>query len=383
MSPANSARPERVMMIAGEVSGDLHGAGVVRELKKQLPAVEIFGVGGDRMKAEGMELLFHVNSLSVMGFVEVLKHLPVIREVERTLERSLQTRRPQVVVLIDYPGFNLRFARKVRQYGVKLLYYISPQVWAWRKNRVKRMRSIDRMNVIFPFEVDLYRKEGINVEFVGHPLVERLSSVSTRDDFFRQHDLKKGVRLLGLFPGSRVQEVRGILPVMLEAVDLLRKCFPVQAAIALAPGLSREFVSSFCARYNEIVLLENATYGLMEHADAAIVTSGTATLEAGWFGTPMVVVYRTSPITYLLGKLLVTIPHIGLVNIVSGKQVVPELIQHDLTARNLVRELERMLTDETYSGRIRQDLHVIRTRLGDPGASARVAANIISLARAA
>jgi len=375
---------ERVMMIAGEASGDLHGSGVVRELKKRLPNVDIFGIGGDAMQAEGMELLYHVNNLSVMGFVEVLKHLPVIRDVERSLEHCLDDRHPQIVVLIDYPGFNLRFAKKAKRRKVKLLYYIGPQVWAWNKGRIKEMkRYIDQVNVILPFEADMYRKEGVDAEFVGHPLLERLSSTLTKEEFFRRFNLDPARKLLALLPGSRVQEVRNILPTMLNAAERLRNKGLAQGAIGVAPGLPRDLVISLAASRRDITLVEDATYALMEHADAAIVTSGTATLETALFGTPMIVVYKTSPLTFFIGKLLVKVPHIGLANIVSGRRVVPEFIQHQMTVESLTHELERMLCDASYASRIRADLAIVRTKLGEPGASARVAENVISLAKAA
>jgi lipid-A-disaccharide synthase len=371
---------ERVMMIAGEVSGDLHGSEVIRELKKRNPALDIYGIGGERMKAEGMDVLFHVNSLSVMGFVEVLKHLPLIRKVERTLERCLVERTPRVVVLIDYPGFNLRFARKARRRGLKLLYYIGPQVWAWHKGRLKLMRPlIDKMNVVFPFEVDFYEHEGIPVEFVGHPLVERLRSVCSREEFFRMHGLDRASKLIALLPGSRVQEVRRVLPTMIAAVAKMNGRLPVQAAVGVAPGLRTEILALMPAT-SKIALVEEGTYGLMEHADAAIVTSGTATLETGWFGTPLIVVYKTSLLTYVIGRLLVRVPHIGLVNIVCGREIVPELIQYEVTVSNLVRELRTMLCDENRARKMRADLAQVRQALGTPGASARVAANIMELA---
>ncbi|HET6274129.1 MAG TPA: lipid-A-disaccharide synthase [Bacteroidota bacterium] len=374
----------RVMMIAGEASGDLHGAGVVRELKRKRADIEVFGVGGDRMKKEGMELVFHISSVSFMGFVEVVKHLSVIRKVERELEGVLDARRPEVVVLIDYPGFNLRFARKVKARGIKVLYYISPQVWAWHKGRVKKMKSlVDRMKVVFPFEVDLYRREGVNVEFVGHPLVESLGEVRTKEQFLDAYGLVADKKVLGLFPGSRAQEIEQILPVMIRAARRVTAMRSVQVAIGVAPNLGAGFVRRFIPPESGITLVENGTHDLMCHADAAIVTSGTATLETGWFGTPMVVVYKTSPFTFFIGRILVDVEHIGLVNIVAGRKLVPELVQHEMTAENMVRAIERMLDDADYSAAMRSDLSIVKSKLGGPGASIRVADGIIALGEAA
>jgi len=374
----------RLMMIAGEASGDLHGSGVVRELKKRLPSLEIFGIGGDNMQREGMELVHHIASLSFMGFVEVVRHLSLIRSVEKSLETVFEQRKPDVVVLIDYPGFNLRFARRIRKQGAKILYYISPQVWAWNKGRVKKMkRLVDRMKVVFPFEVEIYKQEGIDVEFVGHPLVEVLGQTCSRDDFFRTHGLDPGKKLLGLFPGSRPQEIERILPSMVAAALRLEQLTGVQAAVGVAANLGAACVRTFIPEGSSIFLLENASYDLMKHSDVAVVTSGTATLETGWFGTPLVVVYKTSPVTFLLGKLLVDVPYIGLVNIVAGKRVAPELIQHDLTPDNLIVAVRRIIEEGGYAERMRAELSVIKTKLGIPGASARVAEGIIALGEAA
>lgn len=372
--------PGRVMMVAGEPSGDLHGAGVVRELKRLHPAIEIFGVGGDRMRDEGMEVVFPISRLSFMGFVEVVKHLSVVKELQRTLEHALVERRPRVVVLIDYPGFNLRFARTAKRHGATILYYISPQVWAWHRGRVKKMRGlVDRMSVVFPFEEEIYRREGIDVEFVGHPLAEQIGVRSSREEFFRANGFDPSQKLLGLFPGSRRQEIQMIFPTMVRAALRLRASLGIQVAVGVAPNLSPDDVQAYVGRTDGIRCVQNATYDVMAHSDAAIVTSGTATLETGWFGTPMMVVYKTSQVTYLLGRLLVDVPYIGLVNIVAGEKVVPEFVQHDMTEENLIQEATRQLTDERYANEMRRRLAVIRTRLGAPGASLRVAQSILEL----
>ncbi len=374
----------RVMLIAGEASGDLHGSGVVRELKSRFPELDVFGVGGDRMKSEGMDVVFHISKLSFMGFVEVVKNLGVIREVEQELEELLLARKPDVLVLIDYPGFNLRFARKAKAYGIKVLYYISPQVWAWHKSRVKKMKTlVDRMKVVFPFEMDIYEREGIKVEFVGHPLAERIGAATSRQEFYVQHGLDSSRKLLALFPGSRNQEIESILPTMSLAAEDVQAKLNVQVAIGVAPNLGKGPLRKWIFSDRKAVLVENATYDLMCHADAAVVTSGTATLETGWFGTPMVVVYKTSPLTYIIGKMLVDVNNIGLVNIVAGEEIVPELIQYDLTTQKLGALMERMLVDEAYATSMRDKLAIIKQKLGGPGASRRVVDGIVELANAA
>jgi lipid-A-disaccharide synthase len=370
----------RVMMIAGEASGDLHGAGVVREVKKRRPDADIFGVGGERMKEAGMDIVYPISRLSFMGFVEVMKNLHVVRELEQTLESLLRSRTPDVVVLIDYPGFNLRFARKAKRHNIKVLYYISPQVWAWHKSRVQRMRRVvDRMKVVFPFEVDIYQQEGINVEFVGHPLAERIGTSVPRERFFQQHGLDPARKVLALLPGSRRQEIENIFPVLLTAARRLKAELEIQVVVGVASNLGSSFLRGFLHDAADVTLVENATYDVMAYANAAIVTSGTATLETGWFGTPMAVVYKTSPLTYVIGRALVGVPHIGLVNIVAGEKIVPEFVQHELNVGNLVREMTRQLTDEDYVTTMRAKLSIMKEKIGEPGASARVADGIIEL----
>jgi lipid-A-disaccharide synthase len=328
-----------------------------------------------------MEIVHDIADLSFMGFAEVLRNLGTIRSLRRELIGEMESRRPDVVVLIDYPGVNLRFAREAKKRGIPVLYYISPQVWAWHRGRVRKMKGIvDRMKVVFPFEVDIYASEGIDVEFVGHPLAEQIGTTCTREEFFRRNGLDGGKKLLGLFPGSRRQEVERILPVMAEAARELSAAGGVQPVIGVAPNLGREFVGGFIGPGTGIAMVENGTYDLMAYADAAVVTSGTATLETGWFGTPMAVVYRTSPLTYAIGRLLVSVKSIGLVNIVAGRPVVPEFVQGAMTAGTIAGAVGRMLDDASEAAAIRRELSVIREKLGGPGASGRVARGILSLA---
>ena len=333
-------------MIAGEASGDLHGSGVVRELKAKDPSIEIFGIGGDRMQAAGMELIFHVRELAVMGFLEVLRHLPVLKAVEKTLAAVIAMKKPDVLVLIDYPGFNLRFARKAKRPGMKIVYYISPQVWAWNPGRVKKMKSlIDKMLVVFPFEREIYTRAGIDAEFVGHPVLEEVSDAQDRKGFFRRYDLDESKPVLGLFPGSRKQEIERIFPAMLGAARILSAKLGVQPVVGVSSLLDYEYVKGFIRAESAVRLLQNATHDIMKNSDLAVVTSGTATLETGYFGTPMIVVYRTSWATYAIGRLLIRVKNIGLVNIVAGKGVVPELIQHRVTPEGIAAEAERLLGD--------------------------------------
>ncbi|MBI3586792.1 MAG: lipid-A-disaccharide synthase [Ignavibacteriales bacterium] len=371
---------KKVMIIAGEASGDLHGSGVVRELKHLSPNIEIFGVGGENMKREGMELTYHINELNFMGFVEVLKHLPVIKSVQRTLEELLKLRKPEVVVFIDYPGFNLRFAPIAKRFGVKVVYYISPQVWAWHKSRVKKMRGIvDTMLVIFPFEVDVYRQEHVDAEFVGHPLLEGLKTGLDRQGFCKRYGLNPNKKILALLPGSRPQEIENIFPVMLGAARIIARHEDMEIVVGVAPTLEESYFKTF---YNVdgVHLVKGASYEVMDSANFAIVTSGTATLETALFETPMMVVYKTSWLTYLIGRMLIQVKNIGLVNIVAGKQIVPEFIQHRATASNLANEVMRILHDESLVATMKLELAKVRERLGEIGASRRVAERILQMA---
>lgn len=371
----------RVLIVAGEASGDLHGAGVVRELKTLDPDTMIYGIGGDKMQDAGMELVYHIREISFMGFLEVLQHLPLIRSIERTLEVLLKIRKPDVVLLIDYPGFNLRFAAIAKRHGIRVVYYISPQVWAWHRSRVKKMKGvIDKMLVVFPFEEEIYRKEGIDVEFVGHPLLEVLNHAQGKREFLQRYGLDAGKPVLGLIPGSRKQEIERIFPVMLGAARFLHSAMAVQLVVGVSSVLDFDYVKSFVRGDIPIQLVQHATYDVMKNSDLAFVTSGTATLETGFFRTPMIVVYKTSMLTYLIGRLLVKIQNIGLVNIVAGKEVVPELLQWQATPQRLASKGEAMLRDHDLLKRISDDLAVIADRLGSPGASLRVAQTVRSFA---
>lgn len=367
------------MVIAGEPSGDLHGAGLVREMKSLQPSVEVFGMGGDGMANAGMEIVHHFRGLSFMGFTEVLKHLPRMRRVKKKLERTLAIRKPDVLVLIDYPGFNLRFARKAKAHGTRIFYYISPQVWAWGRGRVSKMKGlIEKMFVVFPFEVDIYRMAGIPVEFVGHPLLEVVGNHEEADNFRQKFEISPQKKLLGLFPGSRPQEVERILPVMAEAAVILQKEFDCEVGVGVAPNLDENLYRRFLQSSDRIKLVTGMTYRLMKNSDLAFVASGTATLETACFGTPMVVVYRTSIPSYLIGRILVKIKNISLVNIVAGQRIVPELIQAELTPENLAREGRQLLSDESRAQRMRSELLRIREKLGSPGASRRVAEAVLA-----
>ncbi len=370
----------RIMIIAGEASGDLHGSGVVRELKRRDPNCVIFGIGGDKMKAEGMELIYHIREISVMGFWEVLQHIALLKSVEHTMNVLLKVKKPDVLLLIDYPGFNLRFAKTAHQHGIKIVYYISPQIWAWNPGRARKMKGvIDKMMIVFPFEEEIYRRQGIDVQFVGHPLLEVFTEPLGRKEFSKRFEFDQTKPLLGLFPGSRIQELERIFPSMLGAARILHNKIGVQVAVGISSALKYEYVKSFIRGDFPVQLIQHATHDVMKNSDVALVTSGTATLETAYYQTPMIVVYKTSWLSYLIGRILVRIKNIGLVNIVAGEQIVPEILQSKVNPQNLASEALRILEDEKLRKDISRRLLIVRDRLGTKGASIRVAEAILSM----
>jgi lipid-A-disaccharide synthase len=367
------------MIIAGEASGDLHGSGVVRELKRLSPAVDVYGVGGDKMKREGMDVIYHIQELGFMGFMEVVRHLPFIKTMEYTLEQIVKFKRPDVLILIDYPGFNLRFARIAKRYDVKIVYYISPQVWAWHRSRVKKIRSlVDKMLVIFPFEEEFYRAEGVDAEFVGHPLLEVLESKLDRKNFCKRFSLDDQKPIVALLPGSRKQEIDSIFPEMLSAARMMSRQNHAQIVLALAPTLEEEYFRTLY-HVKGILFIKGLAYEVMANADFAFVTSGTATLETACFETPMVVVYKTSWLTYLIGRALVRVKNIGLVNIVAGKKIVPEFIQYNASAKKMAKSALELLSDEGRRADMKAELSKVKVLLGTIGASQRVAERVLQM----
>lgn len=362
------------MIIAGEVSGDLHGAAVVRELKAINPSCEIFGIGGDKMHDAGMELLHHVREMNFLGWAEVVKHLPFLRRVLRECESTLRARRPDVVLLIDYPGFNLKLARIAHRMGIPVVYYISPQVWAWKAGRLKTMHdSIDKMLVIFPFEVPIYEKANIPVAFVGHPLLdEELSPGVTPSPAWGPSGR---CPLVGMFPGSRLQEISRMLPTFIETARLLKKKMDVQFAVAVAPTMDAHRIETLLAGTG-ITVLSGHTRELQQHCDVALTKSGTSTVEIAISATPMVVMYKTSPLSYRIGKTFALITHIAMPNIIAGKTIVPEFIQGDATPERLADAVFALLTDAKRREKMKDDLRLVKESLGGAGAARRVAEEV-------
>jgi lipid-A-disaccharide synthase len=364
------------MIVAGEASADIYGADLVREALKLDPLLRFFGIGGARMREAGVETLVDSADMAVVGLVEVLKHFDVISGAFLRLKRILSADRPDLLILIDYPGFNLRLAKAARKAGVKVLYYISPQVWAWHQERVKKIaRLVDHMAVILPFEVPFYERAGVPVSFVGHPMTDLVKVVAGRDDAAAGFGLDPGRRIVGLFPGSRRSEIERLLPVICEAAVLLKQRFPdVQFVLPLASTLRDDDVTpQLTAAGLDVAISRERIHDLIRACDAVVSVSGTVTLEIALVGTPMVIIYKLSPLTYLLAKRLVKVDNIGLCNIVAGETVVRELIQAEANPAMIADEIGSILTDAGHAGAIREKLAAIRGRLGGGGASANVA----------
>jgi lipid-A-disaccharide synthase len=377
---------KKILIIAGEASGDLHGSNLVREVKKLDPAIQFSGVGSKRMREAGVRILAEASDISVVGLTEVLLHIRKILGVLRQLKNFLREERPDFLILIDFPDFNIRIGKAAKKLGIPVLYYISPQVWAWRKGRIKQIAALVKaVVVVFPFEVGLYQRAGVDARYAGHPLVDVVHSgyspVEARCDLGLDPDR----RTIALLPGSRTKEITHLLPDILGAAKLLQETFPdLQFVLPVAPTLDRDFIGSYCGQYSVPVrIVDGRVYDALRASDAAIVASGTATLETGLMAVPMVIVYRVSRLSYMIGRLLVDAVDVGLVNIVAGKRIVPEFIQDDVTPQNIADAASRMLGDPAYSDGIRAGLAGIRKKLGDAGASARAAAVVMELLKGA
>ncbi len=363
-------------LIAGEASGDLHGSNLIKALSKNDPEGEFRCWGGDLMEQAGATVVKHYRDLAFMGFFEVLANLKTILKNIKLCKEDILGWKPDVVIFIDYPGFNLRIAQFAKQHGIPTVYYISPQVWAWKSSRIRQIkRDIGRMLVILPFEQDFYKQHGMEVSFVGHPLLDALDSASAPDGSWKKsHGIPEGKRLIALLPGSRKQEIDTMLPIMLEAT---RSTQDAHFLLAAAPSQALDYYRGFIQDRTDISLLQGETYPILSSADAALVTSGTATLETALFGVPQVVCYKGNRISYWIARRLVKIKFISLVNLIMDREVVRELIQDDLNAVNLRYELERLF-EESYRKCIEKEYRELKEKLGGSGASEKSSILIIN-----
>jgi len=363
----------RYYIIAGEASGDLHGSNLIKELHKKDKAANIQCWGGDMMQASGAKLVKHYRELAFMGFTEVIKNLPTILQNLTFCKKDIIEFKPDVIILIDYPGFNLRIAKWAKTLGFKIVYYISPQVWAWKENRVHDIKkNVDKMLVILPFEKDFYKKWNYEVEYVGHPLAEVVNHFKEKNKDLSNPFTEK--KIIALLPGSRQQEIVKKLPIMLSVAKYFSE---YQFIVAKAPGLENSFYDEMMLGYDNVSTVSNRTYELLMYASAALVTSGTATLETALFGVPEIICYKGNNISYQIAKRLITIKFIGLVNLIMNKEVVKELIQNELNLNNIKQELNLILHDTNRKEKIKKDYAALQKLLSSGGNASENAANVV------
>lgn len=362
--------PSRVLISAGEASGDLYASGVATALLRRHPNLELFGCAGPRMQRAGVEPVVDASALAVAGLVEVVAHLPRIYGEYQKLLREVRRKRPDAAILTDSPDFHLRLARELKRIGVPVVYLIAPQVWAWRKHRIRMMRhTIDRLLCIFPFEQGFFRKHGIPAEYIGHPMVRLIGPSATRAELRQRYGVSNGDGLIALLPGSRKGEVERHLPEILKAAEAIMAVKPVRFVIGLPEGFSgRSDLTIFKERFSDlsIQIREGQTWDLLACADLALAASGTVTIEACLLKTPMITFYRVNPLSWLIGKALVDVPFYSMVNLIAGRKIVPELIQDDLSGRKLAEESLGLLNDEPRRLRMQTDLEAVANRLRSP-----------------
>jgi len=368
--------PLTILFSAGESSGDQHAANMFHELKKHQPDIKGFGMGGAKMAQAGIDIRYDSSNIAVIGVVEVIKHYGEIRRALKLMQHIVSTERPDLLVCVDYKEFNLKLARYAKQHGIKVLFYVSPQVWAWRPGRVKTYgKAIDMMAVIFPFETAYYDAEHVPVRYVGHPSVDKVHPQHSKAEDMANFGLDANQPVVGLLPGSRANEIKRMLPVMLAAAEKLQASLPdIQFILPQADSIGDELLEGYLRQSPvKITVIKNQPYDVIQCCDVVMTTSGTATLEIALLTVPMVIAYKLASLTYWLGRWLVKTPFIGLPNIVLGKSIVKELIQHEATADNLAAEVKRILTDKPYVDEMRANLIQVRQQLGQGGGSINMA----------
>ena len=372
----------RILISAGEASGDLYAGAVTRGIKQLNPEAEVFGMGGDCLREAGGEVLFDIKDHSLMGFVEVLKKLPDVWKLRNAFIDLMEKRKPDVLLTIDYPGFNMRLAKLAKERGINVVYFIAPQVWAWRPGRAADVAKVtDKIACIFPFECDFYKSYGADIEFIGHPLVDTVKPSLSRKEAEELAGKRTGHPLILLMPGSREMEIQRLLPVMLDAAKILKQKQPeLDFAIPRAATIAKEILEDSVRQAGlNIRLIEGHNYDVMSVADLAIVTSGTVTLEAAMCGLGCEILYKSSPVSFWIAKRVVKIPNIGLPNIVAGRQIEPELLQDDCTPENIAATALKMLEPERFA-QLQRDLQEVKEKLGEPGAVKRVAELVLRMA---
>ena len=379
MQQATAGRSTSLLIVAGETSGDLLGAAVIEALVARMPQVRVYGVAGNHMRETGVETVFDIGRLNAVGLAEVCTKIPYALVMARRLLQEARERGTRIVVLVDAPGFNLPFSYLAKRQGLRVVYYVSPQIWAWRQSRVKKIaRRVDVMLTLFPFEVPFYTSAGVSAKYVGHPLVDRLEALPSVEQAAGSLPLDPAQPTVAILPGSRHQEVRQLLAPMLGAVAVMRQADPsLQAILPLAPTVDCDFVTSIIEQSGvSVTLVLGQSLEVLRAANVALVASGTATLEAGLIGTPMVVLYKVHELTAMLARLLVQVPHIGLVNIVAGKEIVPELVQRQVQPDVIAKYALRYLNDAEAAEQVKREFAQLRGLLGPGGSAARAAAEV-------
>ncbi len=374
----DSLRPEkRILIVAGEASGDLHGSNLIKSAAEHHPDLSFFGVGGEKMTAAGCRILFPSDELSVMGLTEILGRLPKIYKRFQQLKRILRSdEAPDLLILIDFPDFNLRLAKVAKAAGIKVLYYISPKVWAWRSGRAKTIAErVDRLALIFPFEPPIYESLGVKADYVGHPLLDEFAENKPQGTLRGKLKIAEDAQVVGIFPGSRNSEIDHILESLIETAVLLQKEHPhLNFVVPIAPSLSRKVLeAAFAGRGLSVSFVDENIYEVAAACDAILTVSGTVTLQIALVGTPMAILYKVAPLSYAVGRRLIKIEFAGLPNIVAGRGIVKEFIQEAANPASMSCEILRLLNDSTYRKNMKQELRNVKKMLGDPGCSPRVA----------
>ena len=373
----------KIMFSAGEASGDTHGASVAKALLSKYPDATLFGMGGDLMKAAGVDIIYDIEQLGFIGIVEIIKHLPTFFKLRTFLKEAMLREKPDVLVCIDYPGFNMKLAKVAHDLGIPVVYYIAPTIWAWNKGRGKDIaKTVTKVASIFPFEAEAYQEFGVDVEFVGNPLVDIVKPTMTREEACTYFGASPEARNILLMPGSRKQEVQGLLPTMLSAAEeLVKSRSDLAFFLPRAHTIPRADLETIIQKYSvPITITEGNNYDLMQICTACIAASGTATLETALMNVPTLLIYKVAPITYGIGKLLVNIKDIGLPNIIAKRRVIPELLQGEVTVSNVCHEMSHILDDTAIYEQMKLDLAQVKVDLGAPGAVQRVADVIASVA---
>ncbi|MCM8760855.1 MAG: lipid-A-disaccharide synthase [Candidatus Omnitrophica bacterium] len=375
---------KKILIVSGEPSGDLHASNLVRDLRSLNPSLSFFGMGGDLCRGSGVDIVFDISDLALVGVVEVLRHLTTVKKAHDAVMDRVKKERPDLAILVDYPGFNLKLAIDLAKMSVPIVYYISPQLWAWGKQRIHIIkRCVRKMIVFFKFEESLYRSWGIDTECVGHPLLDIVKVTSPQKDVFEKYNLADGKFTIALLPGSRISEIRNFMPVLGQASELIEKRLGnTQFIISKRPERPMELYEEAITGFKfDIRFAEEDLHNIVAASDLAIVASGTATLETAILGTPLIVIYRANFLTFLLYKMVSTTRYLGIVNIVAGKEIAPELLQFNMTPEKIASKAIEMLSSPELIASIRRELAAVKASLGSPGASLRAAQAIIALLR--